>query len=428
MRTVLFVTTVAATEGPGRALAAVIRAMPPTWRIVVCALTSVNREFVEALGGRVVETHALGMRHRYDLGVARRLLRVVRAVRPDVVHTHLSRSDWVGRVVARYARVPAVVSTIHNIHSRMYPAEFGPVSASIGHVLDRLTASAADAFVAVSPGVARDLERQGVARDRIRVILNGLDLGRRARARSREEGRRRWEIPHDALVVGTCAGHKAQKALDVLVDAAAMLPPMPRPVEVLVFGDGPLRPALEARVAARRGSATVRLLGWQENAMEWLPAFDVFVLASRWEGLPVALLEAMSLGVPAVGSRVSGVEDVIEDGRTGLLVPADDAAALADAIGRMLTDAALRVRLGASGRALIEASFTAEATSAAHVDLYERLLAASPRRARAARRPLGATGTGSVAERPDESRATMRVAPARPERTSGEHVRIGQPD
>ena len=369
---VLWLTTSADTDGPGRALLAVLNRWREDDTVTVCALRGVSAAFrSECRPG--VEAHAIGMRGGWDLAAVARLVQFCRRWRPDVVHTQLSRADWIGRPLGRALGVP-VISTIHNVHSRMYEAEFTPIVARLGLVCDRLSAKFVTRFVAVSSGVRRDLEANGVPSDRIVVIHNGLSLDRRPTAAARDVVRRAWNVSPEDIVVGTVALFKMQKGLSVLVEAARIAAAVNPRLRFVHMGDGPLRDDITRQVAAAGLGDRFRLLGRVPDPVKFLSGLDIFALPSIWEGLPIALLEAMSAGLPAVGTAVSGIEEVIEHDRSGLLVPPADAGALANAILSLASDPAARRRL-AEGAVSRSASFTPDLVASAYRQLTLQVLA-----------------------------------------------------
>lgn len=144
---------------------------------------------------------------------------------------------------------------------------------------------------------------------------------------------------------------------------------------LVMVGDGPLRPTLEARARDLGLNGAVRFLGAVPRAASFLPHFDVFVLSSVWEGMSNSLLEAMAAGRPVVATRVGGNPEVVVDGETGLLVPPRDPRALADAVLRLLGDPALAGRLGEAARRRVESQFTLEQMVSRMQELYDQLLA-----------------------------------------------------
>jgi glycosyltransferase involved in cell wall biosynthesis len=341
---ILWLTTSADTDGPGRALLAVVNRWRRDDTVAVCAVRRVGAAFRNECR-TAVETHTIGMRGGWDVVGLARLVLFCRRWRPDVIHTQLSRADWIGRPLGRALGVP-VVSTIHNVHSRMYRAEFTPLVARVGLACDRLSARFASRIVAVSSGVHRDLEAHGVPPDRIILIHNGLNLDGRATPLPREVVRRSWHAAPDDIVVGTVALFKAQKGLSFLVEAARIAIAANPRVRFVHMGDGPLREAVSRQIAAAGLGDRFLLLDRVPDPMTLLSGLDVFALPSMWEGLPVALLEAMSAALPSVGTAVSGIEEVIEHNRSGLLVPPADPGALADAILHLAADPLARRTLG----------------------------------------------------------------------------------
>ena len=369
---VLWVTTTAQSDGPGRALAALLRHWPRTDALALCSLTSIAPEFLAAAPPdlETLELHARGV---WDVSVAHRLRRFCQRWRPDLMHTQLSRADWIGRPVARSLGLP-VVSTIQNVHSRMYRAEFARPAANLGRVLDRLTAPCVSRFVAVSNGVKQDLVASKVSACRIVVIHNpianaGVDV-----SIDRDVVRASWGAAAGDIVVGTVALLKPQKGIRDLVEAAALALGRDPRLQFVQMGSGPLAEETARRIEALQVGSRVKMLGQVAEPRALLPALDLFVLPSRWEGLPLALLEAMDAGLPCIGTSVSGIQDVITDDVTGVLVPAGNPQALAGAVISLAADPARRARIGAAARLRVRA-FSAPAIAASHRRLYLELLA-----------------------------------------------------
>ncbi len=179
------------------------------------------------------------------------------------------------------------------------------------------------------------------------MIHNGLNLDRRPSAAPRDVVRRAWNVTPDEIVVGTVALFKAQKGLSFLVEAARLAIAANPRIRFVHMGDGPLRDDVVRQIAEAGLGGRFLLLDRVPDPVKLLSGLDIFALPSIWEGLPIALLEAMSAGLPAVGTAVSGIEEVIEHNRSGLLVPPADAQALADAILSLASDPVARRRLAA---------------------------------------------------------------------------------
>jgi glycosyltransferase involved in cell wall biosynthesis len=231
--------------------------------------------------------------------------------------------------------------------------------------------------------VERRLLEARVAPERIRVIWSAVDPEALRPSATREVLRAQLGAGPEMPVLLVAANLVRRKGVDVLLAAVAALAPRSRST-LWVAGDGPERAELES-AAARLGIAErVRFLGRRSDVPDLLEACDVFVLPARQEGLGVAALEAMARGRPVVASAVGGLAEIVIPERTGLLVPPDDAAALAAALDRLLADPGLARRLGAAGAARVAEHFLAEQMVSAYEALYREILAESTAGARSA--------------------------------------------
>ncbi len=237
-----------------------------------------------------------------------------------------------------------------------------------GHAFhDYLSRAGSGALIRVERTMARwthrivcltDAERDDHLRYRIgpprkfEVIHSGVDLERfRSPRIPPEVTRRSLGLDGAGRLVGCVARLVPVKGVDCLLDAWSAVRAAVPGATVVFVGDGPLRPSLEAAAAARGIQDSVVFLGVRDDVAELLPVFDLVVLPSRNEGMGRAAVEALAAGRPVVGSRISGLQDVVQDGETGLLVPPGDPAALAAAIIRCLTERPFRDRMAACARA-----------------------------------------------------------------------------
>jgi glycosyltransferase involved in cell wall biosynthesis len=369
---VLWVTTSASWDGPGRALAALLEHWAPEDTIAVAVLKDADPAFRAAVRSRV-EIQPFGMRGLTDLAAVRRLREFAEAWRPDIIHTQLSRADWIGRLVAHRLGVP-VVSTIQNVHSRMYQAEFSPITSRVALALDRWTFRKTGRLLAVSNGVRADLLQHGARDSQVVVVANSFNPTRTANAADRDTARARLGAADGHVVVGTVALLKTQKGIRDLIDAAILVLRSNNRVRFVHVGGGPLEPDVRRWIADAGIGDRFRLTGWVADPLALLPGMDLFVLPSLWEGLPIALLEAMAAGLPAIGTRVAGIEEVIVDGVTGRLVPAHAPAGLASAILDLAASADERRVMGEAGRARLSA-FDARPIARQVRQIYESVLA-----------------------------------------------------
>ena len=297
------------------------------------------------------------------------IVRYLRANRVDVVHTHCSVPGAVGRVAAWLARVPVVIHTVHGFHAQdgmawyvRWPSLL--VEKGLGLVTDTLlTQNRSDLALA---------ERHGIGpAERRRLIGNGIDLERFDFARSR---------PLPAPPVILCAARfEPVKNHDLLFDAVERLGARGCDFRLRLVGTGALEESFRARARDRGLEDQVEFLGYRDDMPALLADCDVAVLPSLKEGMPRAVLEAMAVGRPVVGTRVPGTREAIRDGETGFLVEADDADGFADAVATLLRDAALRATMGSRGRRVAEEEFDERPIAGALHALYaERLAARRP--------------------------------------------------
>jgi glycosyltransferase involved in cell wall biosynthesis len=267
---------------------------------------------------------------------------------------------------------PCVVTTVHSDLALDYS---NPLQAAAYGYLDRLTWGAVDRMVAVSEGLAAALASRGWPRARMAVVPSGVELEQTDHGGILRSG----TLPEadGRPTVGTVARLVVVKDLDLLLDAAAELSRLVPDVRVVVVGDGPEAPRLRAEAAARGLEQVVFFTGELRPAWPALEAFDVYLLTSRSEGLPVSVLEAMACGLPVVGTRVGGVPEAVEEGVSGFLVSRQSsreqtAAALAERLARLLGDDELRRRMGAAGARRVAREFSARVTARRMLRVYER--------------------------------------------------------
>ncbi|HEX8082726.1 MAG TPA: glycosyltransferase family 4 protein [Solirubrobacteraceae bacterium] len=291
-----------------------------------------------------------------------RVVRHVRRLRPDVVHTHLGYADLLGGMAARAARIP-FFSTLHV----MAWDERGRDAAK-----NRLMAFArrrAHKVIAVSDAARDAYLATGWDRpEHVVVVRNGIPG--RARPGAGVAVREELGLAPDDVVVTMLAVLREGKGHDVAIEAVGALRERFPALRLLVLGEGPHRPEIE-RMAAPLGDR-VLLAGQRNDVMDVLDATDVLLHPTRIDALPTSLIEAAAAGVPVVATRVGGVPEIVEDGVGGVLVPAPPSAEpVTAALGSLLEDPARRAAMGAAARRTFEERFTAEKWAARLRELYE---------------------------------------------------------
>ena len=296
------------------------------------------------------------LRSPLDLAAVRQLTTILRDFRADVVHSHEFTMAIYGAAAARRANARHVIT----MHGGLYYA-----AALRRRLAMRWAARRSDALVGVSMATANELQRQlGVTAPRLQVIPNGIPQ----RVGARDHVRRELSIAPGELLIVAVGNLYPVKGHAVLLDALATLRDLPG-WRLAIAGRGEEEAPLRARAAALGIAERIHLLGFREDIPDILAAADLFAMPSLSEGLPLALVEAMSFGLPVVVTRVGGVPEVVTDDVDALLVPPSDVDALASALRRLLDDPALRRRLGDAARTRARRDY-AIATMA---DRYERL-------------------------------------------------------
>jgi len=316
---------------------------------------------LDAAGVRHVD---LGRRSKIDVHRLLPLAALLRRESFDLLHSHMFGSNVWGCVLGRGCRVPVVIA-----HEHTWSYEGRLRRWVDGRIIGRL----ADRFVAVSTLDAHRMETlEGVAPGKIVTIPNSY-IPRPPSSVS--DLRAEFGMGTEPLIV-TVALLRPQKALDVLLDAFALVLESLPSTRLVIAGDGPCRADLERRAAELGLAGGVHFLGLRTDIDALLASADVAALSSDFEGTPLVAFECMANGTPLVATAVGGMPDVIESGQTGLLVPPRDPRALADGLINLLTDPGRRERMAAAATERLSA-FTLEAAVERYAALYEQLVSAS---------------------------------------------------
>ncbi len=312
----------------------------------------------------------------------RALAEVIRKHDIDVVQTHLLGSlHFLTLALPPFTNLRVVLWTIHNVEflpsGRKYSRYRWLLAPKrlVHRLLYRLASHKVSGFVAVSDMVSESmLKLIGPIQDKITVICNGVDVKRYEQQVDTHEMRQRLGLGTEARLIATVGTLKEQKGHCYLIDAAHKVVPQHPDWHFLLIGDGRLREGLQAQVRQLSLSENIHFLGNRHDVPDLLAASDLFVLPSLWEGLPMALIEAMAASKAVVATAVSGTIQVVIPNQTGLLVPPGDVQPLARAIEQLLTDPMQIQALGAAGKRRVEEGFSAQRQAIEHLELYRRLL------------------------------------------------------
>ncbi len=311
-----------------------------------------------------------------DLQALAKLYRLIRTGGFDIVHTHSSKAGILGRLAAWLARVPVVVHTVHGwgFHDQMWaPQRWLFIR------LERWAASISDKLIVVSDVTkAKGLQEKIGAPEQFVTIYSGIELEEfKSPALDPAKKRRELGIPSGVPVIGTVGRLSPQKAPGDLLAAARKVVSAVPEARFVIVGDGPLRNEVEQSIRVMGCGESILLTGIREDVTELMALFDIFVLASRWEGLPRVIPQAMAAGKPVVCTNVDGNSEAVTDGVNGFVVPPRDPEALCNAILTLLRDPGLIKTMGLEGRkraAIFCASVMVEAIDALyHALWFEKL-------------------------------------------------------
>ena len=349
------------------------------YRVLTCSAPGPEVDTIRSWG---IEHHALAHSTRafaptHDARAATELFRLVRAVRPDLVHTHNPKTGVYGRVVARAARVPVVVNTVHGL----YAQETDPwLRRAVVYSLERAASTCSDAELVVNPEDVETLRRLRVPSRKLSRLNTGVDLTRYTPGDEAADAGRSLRADlgiSDDQVVACAVGRLVwEKGFREVFAAARLLREQGVAVRWLVAGprDDNKPDAVDGESLARAEAAGVQFLGRWADMPAVYAASDLFVLASYREGLPQAAMEAAAMGLPLVATDVRGCRQVVHDGGNGLLVPARDPVSLAGAVARLSTSRHLRAQMGQASLARARHEFDERTTTAQLLSRYSDLL------------------------------------------------------
>lgn len=362
-RKILFVIPTLDPSGAEKQLTLLATHLPrDRYEPAVIALTR-GGPFEEPLRGAGIDVMVLKKRLAWDPLCLARLTAELRRRRPDLVHTWLFAGNTYGRVAARLAGVRRVVASERCVDSW---------KAGYQLAIDRWLARGTDRIVVNTEAVGAFYRKAGIASEKLLVIANAIEpIDPEAPA---PDLRAELGLSLDAPLVGFVGRLWPQKRVHDLIWAIDVLRLSGREAHLAIIGEGPRRPALERFVRNIDIGSRVHFLGHRPDAAALLPALDLLVLPSQFEGMPNVVLEAMRAGRPVVATRIPGMDEVVADEVTGLLVPPRQPFEIARAIERLLADQGLRRRMGEAGRERALRDFSIPRMVDAHARLYDEIL------------------------------------------------------
>ena len=308
-------------------------------------------------------------RRKVDFQCLYELYRIARRHRVDLIHGHDYKTDPLAFLLKQMLPGVRIVSTAHGWITNTARADlYKRIHLRFLRHFDRL--------IAVSQATKSLMADSGIAAERIEVLHNGIDEQHWQRSSSRYDLRRQYEIPADAPVVGSVGRLGEEKDYRTLLRAAVAIRQRAGNCYFMIVGDGKddERPQLESYARELNIDPWVRFTGYRSDLLEVYRTFDVFLLTSITEGMPNAVLEAMSMSLPVVSTKVGGVAELIVDGRTGILVPAGDDTAIAENVLGLIQNPELRRQMGEQGRNRIEKHFSFDARTRRIEAIYRQMV------------------------------------------------------
>ncbi len=285
----------------------------------------------------------------HDLRTLGQLVRLMRRNKPHIVHTHTAKAGFVGRLAARLARVPVI---IHTFHGNVFQGYFSPAKTRLFIGIERYLARFTDRIIVLSEQQKQEIVDLGIGNSQqFNVIPLGLDLKPFLQAGElRGQLRRELGIAPDTPLIGIVARLVPIKAVNLFLAAASEILTRYPQALFLIVGDGELRAELEQQAQHLALTDSVRFLGFRSDLPKIYADLDCVVLCSLNEGLPVAIIEALTSARPVVATDVGSVGNLVTSGVTGLLVPPREASQLGQAIVSVLNDPVTASQWGQSGR------------------------------------------------------------------------------
>ncbi len=310
-------------------------------------------------------------------GILQSLCSYFQEQRPHIIHTHRYKENILGSLAAKFSPHPVVIQTVHGLQERL--GGWKRVKLGVYSWGNRMvTRWTAQGIIGVSQEMSAVLQRT-FPRTQVVYIPNGIDRRRVIPAVRAEVKRKELDIPAEALVIGTVCRLTPIKGIEYLLTAVSQLAKERElgEIRVLIAGDGPLRSELEDLATALDIGHKTLFLGMRADVYDLMSLFDIYVLPSLHEGIPMALLEAMTLGCPVVASRVGGIPEMINDGIEGRLVPPQDVPALREAIRELLLSNTLRKEMGQAAQKRISQDYDGQRMAGRVRELYWSIVRSS---------------------------------------------------
>jgi|GEM_PF-550727 len=324
---------------------------------------------------KVVE---FGMKSIFDIFVVWRIYKFLKKEKIDILHNFGFRPEIFGGLAGRLAKCQGVLATILHNPAIDIPLDYGKILGAIINFLRKIASFYfEDVLVVLSNDAKEGVKKLGFKDSNIKIVYSVIDtnfLSEKIEIFSRNEILEKLGIPANKFVVGTIGVLKERKGIFYLIDAGKKVVEKYPDIVFLIIGKGPLEEKIRERIKSLNLEKHVFLQNCYERIAEIYRSIDLFVLPSLTEGVPAVILEAMAFEVPIVATEVGGIPEMIENGKSGILVPSKDSLALAEAIGKVYKNLDLAKKLAKEAKDKFEKYFTAEKMTKEYEKIYEELI------------------------------------------------------
>lgn len=321
--------------------------------------------FVKKMTEKGITTEIFELKNKhFNPDLIHLLINKINQEKYDLVHTHLIHADLYGMIAAKITGVKVIVSTRHNdnLFRRKFP----------WNLLINFNIKLANHLICISESLKQfTIKYEDTPKDKVTVIHYGFNP---KNIQGNCNWRKEFNWDEETKIIGIVARLIEQKGHSTLLKAMSQVLPQFPNTKLVIIGDGILRQSLQEYSEKLGINSQVYFLGYQQNAAEMMGGFDIFIHPSRWEGFGLVFLEAMAANLPIIATNVSAIPEIVEQEKTGLLVPKDDHQALANAICKLLSNPTLAKKMGEKGRKKLEKYFTVDVMAQKTANLYEQLL------------------------------------------------------
>ena len=332
--------------------------------------------FAKRLRELGIEVEGFNMDSKYNIRVIFQMAKFMKQKNIHIVHTQGGRAPFFGRIAARLAKVPIVISTVAMLLSRESHSDVNRLKRTVYLLIDKLTSGYVDRFLVLSEPHREALNTDyNIERSKVIKIYNGIEF-HKYDAISGDGLRVRKElgIALSSSIVGVIGRLAWEKGLPFFLQAASKVTATFPEIKFLIVGDGPLKAELEKLSNELNIRQNCIFTGFRQDIPDILSAVDMLVMSSLYEGMPMVILEAMAASKPVIATKVGGIPEMVRDGETGILVPPEDADALAGSMLTLLKNKNRARQMGLAGRRCVEDHFDVEVMVQNTEAVYQELM------------------------------------------------------